>query len=663
MSLNQTRFFDNLVDFVTRQNEQLKALSNTLEDKVSKDKLIKALELKANRKDVTIGFDKLKMYMDNIKNDDKVEYVTKKEIGEFINEHLLLDGNQKFNSSDHHHKLNMIAYEKLLERKLENKVSIDDVEIFLEKKVLDYAKRDELRGIKDYIDNLSERVDNSEIESKVKLSEITEKFDDLSYDSRLRIENMQKELTSANFIKKVDINFIDKESYQDFVSDVETLKKAQITDNFDIVFKKTRKLEDAIKKLDKDFDYSIGKFKTDNEKIINELKFDVVTYKSDVLSEFSKVHKNIGSNQPVQEESNFDIKIDKLQNQIRNADQNIKNTESTLTTKINEVYKIVEEFKNGNEMFKKINSHMQIEIADLKKTIGGKTLSVHEIERTLDDMRFENNQKLKEIELEVKSLKIQNKERGSTKKVNSAVDDFETYVLDRISKLDRTIKDIDLGMSDKKLINTVKILPEKAPIDYIDEIKHLKTIIDLKADSLTICKLLDEKADIEEVNKLLKDLHHEIDNIPSQIVQPKQHYDIKPKSESSMWIWKSGLLISDQRIPWEVEQHNNNTSNFILCKNRYEIIVMNEGLYEISFGFFGRKKPKVELVLNSEIIVNSTKIKLNENTDKFENKHSNGNVVGLTFYDFITLPYNSRIFLNFEGGKGYEGFIRFKKFK
>lgn len=664
MNLNQTRFFDMLVEVVNRQSEQLQVMSRVMEDKVSKDKLINALELKANRKDVTTGFDKLRLYMDNFKNEDKIQYVTRHEIGEIINEHLLLDGNQNYNSSDHQQKLNMIAYEKLLERKLESRMTRDDAEVLFEKKILDYTKRDEIRGLKDYIETLSERVDNSEIEARVKLSEISEKLDDVSYDVRLKVENLQKEYSSAQFIRKRDLEFLDKECFFDLKADVENLKKAQIAENFDLILKKTRKLDDSIKKLDKDFDYALGKFKTDNEKIINELKFDVITYKSDVLSEFSKVHKTIGSGQPVQEESNFDIKLDKIYKQIGLFENSVKAIEQEMSEKVREMNKTTEECRNNTEKLKKINTHVQLELADLKKVVTGKQNQRQDLSTLFDDMKHEHNRKLSEIEIEIKALKINAKERISSHKQNNTVDDFETYVLERLSKLDKALKGIDQSGSDRKMISTVKILPEKESTnEYANELKQLRTMIDKKADSFTICKLLDEKADIEEVNKLLKELHNEIDSIPAQIVEPTRTIDTIRKSEAVMWTWKSGLLISDQRIPWENEQHNTMPSNFILCKNRFETIVMSEGLYEISFGFFGRKKPKVEMILNGEVIVNSLKMKLSENSDKFENKHSSGNIVGLTYYDFIALPYNSRIYFTFEGGKGYEGFVRFKKFK
>ena len=661
MTLNQSRFFDSLFELVQKQNKQLQALHENLEEKVSKEKLLKALEMKANRKDVTAGFDKLRLYIDNVKNEDKIEYVTKEEIGELINEHLLLDGNQKYSTSDYQQKLNMIAYEKLLDRKLEDKMSNDDVEVLFEKKILNYVKRDELRGLKEHIDNLCERVDNNEVETNVKVSELSEKFDDVSYDVRLKTENLHKEYTNAQFVKKSDIEFLDRETFGDLIADVDSLKKTQMAENFDLLFKKTRKLDDSIKKLDKDFDYSLGKLKADNEKIINELKFDVITYKSDVLSEFSKVHKTIGASQPVQEESNFDIKIDKVFKHLNLMEENVKNLESELQNKTSGLNKSIEDVKAGSDKCKKVNNHIQVEIADLKKLVNTKFNSISELDDALNKLKMENAQRFKEFDLELKGMKLCAKESSLPNK-RSAMDDFETYVLERLSKLEKGAKERDLSPPKKQLLSTLKNMPDRGA-NNLDEVKQLKTLIDQKADTEAVCKILDEKADIEEVNKLLTDLHNEIDNIPSQFTLPKKSMESKPKSLAAMWLWKSGLLISDQKIPWEFEQHNTGPSDFTLHKNKYEIIVSNKGLYEVTFGFFGPKKPKVEMVVNGEIVVNSVKMKFNENTDKLANRNQDVNTAGLTYYDFLMLPDDTRVYFNFEGTKRCEGFIRFKRFK
>ena len=71
-----------------------------------------------------------------------------------------------------------------------------------------------------------------------------------------------------------------------------------------------------------------------------------------------------------------------------------------------------------------------------------------------------------------------------------------------------------------------------------------------------------------------------------------------------MLYWKNKYL-SNKKICWTKEIINSDHSNFVLSKNKYEIIIINEGLYKIAFGFFGKLKPKIEMYLNGHIVVNS----------------------------------------------------------
>ena len=101
---------------------------------------------------------------------------------------------------------------------------------------------------------------------------------------------------------------------------------------------------------------------------------------------------------------------------------------------------------------------------------------------------------------------------------------------------------------------------------------------------------------------------------------------------------------------------NTDPSNFIRSGNKFEVVIMNEGLYEITFGVYGCKSPQIEICLNDEVISSSQKM-LNPKLDKLENRHSDGNVVGLTILDYFMFPFNSWIWVNFKGDVGYQGFI------
>jgi len=93
--------------------------------------------------------------------------------------------------------------------------------------------------------------------------------------------------------------------------------------------------------------------------------------------------------------------------------------------------------------------------------------------------------------------------------------------------------------------------------------------------------------------------------------------------------------------------------------------VIASGLYEISFGFFTREKPEIQLMVNNEVIKTSkaaNKHTSNANISEFNtNLHSGSNIAGLTCIDFLVLTPRSKININYRGEKGGEGFISLRK--
>lgn len=81
----------------------------------------------------------------------------------------------------------------------------------------------------------------------------------------------------------------------------------------------------------------------------------------------------------------------------------------------------------------------------------------------------------------------------------------------------------------------------------------------------------------------------------------------------------------------------------------------------MAFGFFGRRKISANMYLNGEIVLSTDKMQMNEHSEKYENWHSNGFVVGTTYFDFMVLPANSRIWFTAENAEGSEAFLRLVK--
>lgn len=90
------------------------------------------------------------------------------------------------------------------------------------------------------------------------------------------------------------------------------------------------------------------------------------------------------------------------------------------------------------------------------------------------------------------------------------------------------------------------------------------------------------------------------------------------------------------------------------------------GLYEIKFGFFAKKKPTVQLLVNGEpclSAVNSASYVVHHSSGKLKStgKHKEGNIAGLTLIDFVALPARARISISYSGESTAEGFFGIRK--
>ncbi len=98
------------------------------------------------------------------------------------------------------------------------------------------------------------------------------------------------------------------------------------------------------------------------------------------------------------------------------------------------------------------------------------------------------------------------------------------------------------------------------------------------------------------------------------------------------------------------------------------MIAVAPGLYELSFGFYSKKQPTIQVHLNGEPLMSVNKSQFVSDSTGKENKqiqnigkHSAGNVTGLTMLDFVALPARARISLTFSGEGHGEGFFSLRK--
>jgi len=103
-------------------------------------------------------------------------------------------------------------------------------------------------------------------------------------------------------------------------------------------------------------------------------------------------------------------------------------------------------------------------------------------------------------------------------------------------------------------------------------------------------------------------------------------------------------------IPWEIQSINTLPDNFLWEKDKSSILVVAPGLYCIYFGFYSRKKPTVQLLVNGDPVlsaVNSASYVIHHTSGKMKdvniNRHPAGNITGLSMLDFLLLPARARL--------------------
>ena len=83
-------------------------------------------------------------------------------------------------------------------------------------------------------------------------------------------------------------------------------------------------------------------------------------------------------------------------------------------------------------------------------------------------------------------------------------------------------------------------------------------------------------------------------------------------------------------------------------------------------GFFTRKKPSVQLLVNGEPVlsaVNSASYAVHHSSGRLAavGPHPAGNVTGLTLLDYLALPPKARVSISYQGEEGGEGFLGLRK--
>lgn len=188
----------------------------------------------------------------------------------------------------------------------------------------------------------------------------------------------------------------------------------------------------------------------------------------------------------------------------------------------------------------------------------------------------------------------------------------------------------------------------------LDEAAH---DIAAKANTQDFCTLLDSKANVDDVNTALQEVH----SATAEKVSAQEFRECM-QAESQVlaglvgrclegrWSWTGTELKAGSQVPWDQQALNTAPDLYIWERAKPTILVAAAGLYELTCAFFSRKRPSIQVQVNSETALSSA-----------PGSAPARKGTGLTLREFLLLPARARLTLLYAGESLGEGFLALRK--
>ena len=556
-----------------------------------------------------------------------------------------------------------------IKESLNNKVNINEIEN-INNELKNFVNREELEIFKEEINNnIVEMVKNksdindfkliSDAFQDMKLN-MTQKVDDIDNDLDRLIENIKAQFQSTNVL----------------ISNIEN-KKAE---NKDI--EELNSL--IIKKIDEDkFNYSLNQLKDNIFDTINSFKNDYLTnikiFENKIEDNnevFSQDYNSIINELNKQNNSINDL-INNEKEQIDNINQKMEAAINNFNIQNNSaIQKIKDDLKkiniNLNEKLSKKLEEQKFDsyFTNIKKEINSKV--------SLFNLKKDNGELINTFEQKL-SILSNNLKKELENKMN--ISDIEKILNNKadISLLNDKISVMDFNNLKEYLKNIDYELKQKLDIqNFNNYLNNFNSSLDnmnnemlSKADINEVNNLLRNKVNIEDINlsinNIKNDLNLKVNNMDFNNAMNNQaliNDIICNENQVGRWLWKTGKVKGGYTVPWDTQSVNTSPDNYIWEKDKTIITVTKGGIYQVSLGFYSNKKPNVQIIVNSEMIISANN-NYNNNGNKNNNYNTNNNkkikkMTGLSLIDFIILQDNSKIAVTYNGEEGF-GFIGLKK--
>lgn len=560
-----------------------------------------------------------------------------------------------------HRKANKAETEAMIK----SKVDIEDFQNIINSlnNKIDINEFDKLQNV---IDNKADRSDIIQISNSLKdkaelkdfdmlnvcYSEMkrdsSKRIDDLDQDIDRLIENIKKEFQNINIV----VNNLD-------------LKKAD--------FKELEKTNNYLaKKIDSDtFNSSVSAVKSDIYDSFTHFKNDIFQnkkiFEEHVNEKLSLLEKN--NEKATDENSKIKEKISELSDKRKNdSDETLKQARGMITNYMKEI-------STENNLLRSEMQKLNNEIEDILN----KKLEKKEFELVRNKIFSELEQKAEVIEIDnlYKNMQKEQADRFDENRINinQTLKAFESDIQRVLEKkanmyevttlLNSKADSGSMNMAIQSKVGVAEFENLRITIDKISRelmnkldynkfegymtdtrssLEEIQKDLMMKANIKEILSLLKNKADIDDVNKALTQIHEELDskcameNFNSAMDNQAIINDaLCAENCVARWSWKSGQVRNGYAVPWEIQTVNTAPDNFLWEKEKTSVMVVASGLYEISMGFYADKKPTVQILINGEPVmsaVNSSSYVIHHTGGKSKSsgKHSNGNITGIVVF-------------------------------
>ena len=514
---------------------------------------------------------------------------------------------------------NLANFEELKKRLDQKENFLNEIkELFDDKKKLFDEKKKANQLIDEKFSSLEKNFSNMNKDFDKLLSDINKDFNDL-YSSIKQQESKNEELNSKSIKYNNRLIELENNIYQLYVPQIKQNRdNTEILVNEFTLFSKQTKDELKLNKDNIDLiNYNLSQSniniltnsdKTDkHEAALKKIQTQISTFDTTYikLEEFLALKENIQRN---------------LQDQLNQLNLNFENLEKLGFSKLNKTdfeyflqndwYNLTQEritISHLEKMYKNIMTDATEKIREYYTPIKEQLFTIQ------NDTSLNEKVDLKVGVNEFKDLSLQfNNLRESTASMTASIGNLSLNHQNLHAALHKTNEDIrslceDINSIvyeiDKKGKEIRLELKEEYSTRLASEIMEINNLFEQKR------ILINNKADIDDVNKALTSIHDELDtkSVAKEINKKVDQLVLSNEcllNENNILrlVWK-GKLRTGHLVPWEAQKINTNTDNFLVDKDRQNVIISSAGVYEIFTCFFtaeNSRKPSFQILINNE---------------------------------------------------------------